>query len=109
MSYCPNCGSKVPEYSSTCPNCGGNLTMASSSYQPVPHYDNGGLIAWSIVTLLLCTIPGIVGLVKACKINNATSYAEQQKMVSSCKTWCTIGTIIGAVLLVLTIIGYSVS
>ena len=66
--------------------------------QPV---STGGLIAWSIVTLLLCTIPGIVALIYATKINKATTVAEQEQTIKTTKTWCLVGTILG----VLAIIG----
>ncbi len=72
------------------------------SYQPpVPDYPNGGLIAWSVITLLLCTIPGIVALVQTLGINKCFTVEEQQKKISAAKTWCIVGTVLG----VLAIIG----
>ena len=72
-----------------------------ANFNAVPHYEAGGLIAWSIITLLLCTIPGIVALVKATGINKSATVEEQTKKISSCKTWCIVGTVLG----ILAIIG----
>lgn len=63
------------------------------------------MIAWSIVTLLLCTIPGIVALVQTCGINNCATRAEQEKKLSSAKIWNIVGTCLGGLYLLLTIIG----
>ena len=65
---------------------------------PVP---TGGLIAWSIITILLCWILGIVALVQTIGINKATTVAEQQKKISTARTCCIIGTVVG----ILSIIG----
>ncbi len=114
MAYCPNCGTYSPDTSSFCSECGAPLKSgaspsrapgySSSVYDPTPQYvtpyPTGGLIAWSIVTLLLCTIPGIVALVKTVGINNCTTYDAQQKAVSSARTWCTVGTILGVLALI---------
>lgn len=72
--------------------------------QPVQPVNTGGLIAWSIVTILLCTIPGIVALIKATSINSSASYEAQQNAITSCKTWNTVGTILGILALVVTIV-----
>ena len=68
-------------------------------------YPTGGLMAWSIITLLLCTIPGIVGLVKTSQINKCTSGAEQKKAISSAKTWNIVGSALGGLYVLITIIG----
>jgi len=74
-------------------------------YEPPVQESTGGLIAWAIITLLLCTIPGIVALVQATGINKCMTRAEQQKKISSTKTWCLVGTILGGLYLILTFIG----
>ena len=118
--FCPGCGKNCPDNAVTCPNCGRSLTQApNSSYsqpygqpygqpnnydRPIPQ-STGGLIAWGIVTLLLCTIPGIVALVQASGINNCATRAEQEKKISSAKTWCLIGTILGGLATLLSCIG----
>lgn len=70
--------------------------------QYVPPVETGGLLAWSIITLLLCTIPGIVAISQTSKVNKCYTVEEQQKKLSSAKTWCIIGTVLGA----LSLIGY---
>lgn len=63
--------------------------------QPVPPVSTGGLMAWAIITLFLCTIPGIVAIVKTAGINKATTVVEQQDRMSSARTWCIVGTVLG--------------
>ena len=72
----------------------GSLNNALASDPPI-QYSTGGMLAWSIVTLLLCTIPGIVALVQTSGINKCTTRAEQEKMISSAKTWNIVGTVLG--------------
>ena len=74
-------------------------------YEPPVQESTGGLIAWSIITLLLCTIPGVVALIQATGINKCMTRAEQQKKISSTKTWCLIGTILGGLSCVISFIG----
>lgn len=121
MVFCNNCGASNPDGTMTCTRCGAPLQapVQQGSYQamdpmraapyamppkpePVP---TGGLIAWAIITLLLCTIPGIVALVNASGINSAMTVEEQQKKISTTKTWCLVGTILGGLALIFMIIG----
>ena len=67
--------------------------------QTVPPVPTGGLIAWAVITLLLCLIPGIVALVKATGINKAATVEEQQARMASARTWCIIGTVLGVLAL----------
>ena len=90
MDYCPKCGASLPPAAMICPQCGNALVS-----NPPILYSTGGMLAWSIVTLLLCTIPGIVALVKTNGINKCTTRAEQEKMISSAKTWNIVGTVLG--------------
>lgn len=62
---------------------------------PPPNY-----LVWSIVTMLLCTIPGIVSLIFATQVNSkwttgdaAGAYDASKKA----KTWALVGTILGVV------------
>lgn len=71
-----------------------NNTVAPAD---VPHYPTGGLMVWSIITLLLSTIPGIVALVQTTKINKSATVEEQQKHISAAKIWCIVGTVIGII------------
>lgn len=106
MSYCVNCGAPLPDGTRYCTYCGAQQGAPSPYYQPpVPRYSTGGLVAWGIITLLLCTIPGIVALVKVGNINNARTVEEQQQAVSDVKTWCTVGTVLGILFFVISILG----
>lgn len=114
--YCQYCGSKLNDSDKFCTNCGAPVTRQEAApsqtpvyqssvyqYQPemgfhtaqVPDHPIGGLMAWSIITLLLCTIPGIVALVKTCRINKSSTVEEQKSRISSAKTWCIVGTVLG--------------
>ena len=106
--YCENCGAPLPavpveqtEPPSYTPVSYPGQAQQYSFSQPVPPVSTGGLLAWSIVTLLLCLIPGIIALVKTVNINKAATVEEQQARMSSAKTWCIIGTVLG----ILSIIG----
>lgn len=106
ISYCVNCGAQLPDGTRYCTNCGAQQGAASPYYQPpVPQYSTGGLVAWGIITLLLCTIPGVVALVKVANINNARTVEEQQRAVSDVKTWCTVGTVLGVLFYIIGILG----
>ena len=73
----------------------------------VPPVSTGGYIAWAILTaLLLCRIPGIIGLIFALKINKSTSVQEQQQNIKITKICCLIGTILGILILVLYAVYY---
>ena len=65
---------------------------------PPPNY-----LVWAIITVLLCTIPGIVAIVFSTQVNSkwamgdaAGAYDASKKA----KTWALVGTILGAVALV---------
>ena len=78
-------------------------------FEPPIQESTGGLLAWSIITLLLCTIPGIVALVMTTGINKCSTRAEQKKKMSNAKTWCLVGTILGGLYLLITIIAAAAS
>jgi len=63
--------------------------------QPLPPVPTGGLVAWSIITLLLCTIPGIIALVNVSGINKCMTIEEQQQKIKITKVCCAVGTILG--------------
>ena len=96
MDFCPKCGAALTPAAAYCPQCGAPTVVND----PPIRYSTGGMVAWSIVTLLLCTIPGIVALVQTCGINNCATHAEQEKKLSSARTWNIIGTILGALSLI---------
>ena len=124
-NHCPNCGAPVNNSSYAAPDAaqpagGQQNTYDQQSYgqqpygqqgmgygnayggfQPVSPIPVGGMIAWSIITIFLCTIPGIVGLVYTLRINKCTTVEEQQKALKTAKTWCIVGTVLG----ILSVIG----
>ncbi len=105
---CKKCGQDVEEGKLYCPNCGEPVAADVQPAAQAPEkYNNGGLIAWSILSLLLCLIGGIIALVKACGINNCTTVEEQKKKISSAKTWCIISTVVGALSLIASIAAQS--
>ncbi len=65
--------------------------------QSVTPYATGGLLAWSIVCILLCLIPGVVALTKTLSINKSATVEEQQGKISSARTWCIIATVLGVI------------
>ena len=64
----------------------------------------GGLIAWSIISILLCMIPGIVALIQTLSINSAPTAEEQQRKISSAKTWCIVATVLGVLAIIVNIL-----
>lgn len=126
MAFCSNCGTELLGSMTKCPKCGYNTitgqidqqyldTLEKSrekdsapvrnTIERVPPYPAGGLIAWAIITLLLCTIPGIVAIVQATGINNCVTVEEQQKKINSTKIWCTVGTVLAVVYLFIALVG----
>ena len=67
---------------------------------PVAPIPTGGIMVWAIITIFLCTIPGVIALVYALSINKAPSVEVQQKKAKYAKIWCTIGTVIGVLALI---------
>lgn len=61
------------------------------------------MIAWSVLSILLCTIPGIVGLVHSCQISGSRSAEEEAQHLSNAKTWNTIATVLGGIWLLIAI------
>ena len=74
---------------------------AAEPVEPIP---TGGLIAWSIVSILLCLIPGIVALVQTIGINKCTTAEEQAKKANSAKIWCIVATVLGLVSIISTLV-----
>lgn len=64
-------------------------------------------LVWAIITVLLCTIPGIVAIVFATQVNtkwSAGDAAGAYDASKKAKTWALVGTILGAVAIVVYII-----
>ena len=113
MAFCTHCGAALSDGASFCSNCGAPVagqspaaaqspvyTTYAPSAQYVSPYPTGGLMAWSIVTLLLCTIPGIVAIVKTASINKCTTLEQQERAIRSARTWCIVGTVLGILLII---------
>lgn len=107
MACCSRCGANNAETSVFCTGCGAPLKNAGTAAgtaapvyiynanpQPTP-YPTGGLLAWSIITLLLCMIPGIIAIVKTTNINSSLTVQEQQRQIRGARTWCIVGTVLG--------------
>ena len=52
------------------------------------------MLAWSIILTCLCSVCGIVGLVKTLKARKTMSPAMKYRLLSSAKIWLIIGTIL---------------
>lgn len=98
MKICPKCGNKYGDDAQFCNNCGAQLAFN----EPAVH-ENGGMMAWSIVTLLLCTIPGIVAIVYTNKANKALLRTEEEAALKTAKVWNIVGDVIGVLFLIGTI------
>ena len=74
--------------------------------QPAPHISN--YLAWAIVCIFLCWPLAIPAIVYASKVNNLIAMGDYEGAMNAsknAKTFCLIATILGAVALVLGIIG----
>ncbi|MBP3914186.1 MAG: zinc-ribbon domain-containing protein [Lachnospiraceae bacterium] len=67
---------------------------------PVTPIPTGGIMVWAIITIFLCTIPGVIALIYTLSINKAPTVEVQQKKAKYAKIWCTIGTVIGVLALI---------
>ena len=126
MAVCEYCGSNVSNSKKYCDHCGAPLPAVSvekeepsvyhqesnpekesgqlshfAATQAVAPISTGGLMAWSVITLLLCLIPGVVALFNTMNINKSATVEEQQKRIRNAKIWCIVGTVLG----VLSVIG----
>lgn len=75
---------------------------ATPAGPPPPNY-----LVWSIISVLLCTIPGIVAIVFATQVNSKWSAGDAAGAYDAskkAKTWALVGTILGAVGIVLYIV-----
>lgn len=74
--------------------------------QPAPHISN--YLAWAIVCIFLCWPLAIPAIVYASKVNNLIAMGDYEGAMNAsknAKTFCLIATILGAVTIVLGIIG----
>lgn len=69
---------------------------------PPPNY-----LVWAIITILLCTIPGIVALVFSTQVNSKWSMGDTAGAYNASKqarTWSLVGTILGGIAIVVYIV-----
>lgn len=72
--------------------------------QPPEKIPIGGYIAWAIVNILFCTIPGAIGLYFVLKINKAPTQDDQLRAVDSAKKALMIGSVLAALNLLMQIV-----
>ena len=108
MTKCPKCGydnltGRIdPQYRAPLAKSRESQPAAPVNNSPVQRYPAGGLIAWSIITLLLFSrLCGIVGFCKALGINKCTTAEEQEAKINSAKIWCLVGTVGGVVIMLI--------
>ena len=128
MAFCSHCGNKLEENSKFCPVCGTRMEEVSKeesfSDNPVtevldPVYEvnsapapkkasgelNIGMLVWAIINLVACCTPlGIAGLICTILAKDAPSAEDEAKKLKTAKTCNLIGTIGGAVVVVLYVI-----
>ncbi len=115
MAFCPNCGKPVEEGENFCQGCGTNLNTnetnnaAVSSNEPVINSTmpkkrvlNTAQLVWAIINIVMCCTPlGIAALIFAIIAKDAADDETEQKQLKTAKTCNLIGTIGGAVLVIL--------
>ena len=126
MAICPNCGTNNLEGSRFCNQCGSKMPAStasrfhtdqtlytppvksadSSQYHAPPPMETGGLIAWSIISILLCFIPGVVALVYAVSINSSPTAEIQLNKRFNAELWCTVATGLGVIAILLSLVLY---
>ena len=75
--------------------------VTPSQANDLPLHNNGGMMAWSIVTLFLSLIFGVIAISQVSKANKAAIRTEELEHLGKAKTWNIVGDVIG----VLAIIG----
>lgn len=58
-------------------------------------------LVWSIITIFLCMIPGIVATVYSSKVDGLWAqgrWAEASRSANTAKTWAIVGTVLGGLL-----------
>lgn len=118
MAFCSNCGKQLDENAKFCLACGTpteqieNPTENTAPVEeeaPAPAKASGvlnmGMLVWAIINLISCCTPlGIAGLILTILAKDAPSAEEEAKKIKTAKTCNLIGTIGGAVYIVVCVI-----
>ena len=124
MAFCKNCGAQLEESAKFCPSCGTaqaeqapaevvtpeiEIPVQEINAAPAPEKASGNLnvaqLVWSIINLLVCCTPlGIAALIFTVIAKDAATAEEEAKKLKTAKTCNLIGTIGGAVVIVLYIV-----
>ena len=96
--YCSSCGAQIPDNATFCPSCGlsTNVQWGTSYQQPIytqqPVYAQQsrfqiptGMLVWSIISIFLCTIPGIIAAVLTVLAKDATSQEDYDNKIRIAK------------------------
>lgn len=107
--FCSNCGSECDDNAVVCVKCGCSLkSKKQASEKPCPP----DYLVWSILTTLLCCLPGgIVAIIYSTGVRSewqAGNYEEALKKSNSAKTWIivsVVGWVVCIVLYLLLVVG----
>ena len=126
LYMCPNCGRVLPKVgeapasggSSGSGSSGGSSSSGSSagssagsgssssgssrgsSGAAAEKNAGGGLLVWSVVNLVLCTIPGVAALALTVKGRAQNDAEKQKKYLADAKVWNIVATIAGLAMIV---------
>ena len=115
MAFCSHCGAKLEENAKFCSVCGTGIEATSETAleskeqeteAPVSEKASGNMnmpmLVWAIINLVACCTPlGIAGLLFTIFAKDAPSAAEEAKKLKTAKTCNIIGTVGGAIVIIL--------
>lgn len=115
MAFCPKCGSFMENDAKFCPSCGTNMQEAENAtpvaepvileVKPKERSLNVGMLVWSIINVALCSMPlGVAALVTTITAKSADDDVTEQKRLRSARICNIIGTVLGAVIFVISFI-----
>ena len=115
MAFCSNCGNEIENDAKFCSFCGAQQNSEKENPADIPIEDfaekkpsgqlNVGMLVWSIINLLLCCQPlGIASLIFTILANGTKTAEDEAKKLKIAKTCNLIGTIGGAVIILLYVI-----